>query len=237
RMWHVSGEFKNDFDLHRYPADTQRLEIQFYNARASSNRLVYVLDRSALETDEGARSAARAAFRNLTQWEPRQVTQGRETLVTESAVGDPDLVGVNSRRELSGFVLRAEVRRHIGTAFIKTLLPLGLMTLIMFATLFFPPAMAGAKVTVAITAGLSGAVLLAAINAQLGNVGYVFAIEYGFYMFFVLCLICIITVLVGEKLRLEERSAVAVEWTGRTLYMLGFLGTIAAAVIAFWQWR
>jgi branched-chain amino acid transport system substrate-binding protein len=144
---------------------------------------------------------------------------------------------VASVRELSGFALSAEVRRHIGTTLVKTLLPLGLMTMIMFATLFFPPALASAKVTVAITAGLAGAVLLAAINAQLGNPGYVFAVEYGFYVFFALCLVCIVTVLVSEKRRLAEQSTVVVENIGRGLFLLGFFGTIAAASIAFWQGR
>ena len=57
RLWHVSGDFKNDFDLHRYPADTQWLDIQFFNARAASNRLVYVVDRATAEAR--GRSAAR----------------------------------------------------------------------------------------------------------------------------------------------------------------------------------
>jgi branched-chain amino acid transport system substrate-binding protein len=238
RMWHVSGDFKNDFDLHRYPADIQSLDIQFFNARASSNRLIYVVDRSSQEgADTAGRSASRTAFRNLTQWESRRIAQGRDNLVTESAVGDPALVGVNSQRELSGFVLQAEVQRLIGMALIKTLLPLGLVTLIVFATLFFPPAMAAAKVTVAVTAGLSGAVLLAAINAQLGNVGYVFAVEYGFYVFFALCLTSVVTALVSEKWRLAERPTVAVDRAGRIVFVLGVLGAITAAVIAIGQWR
>jgi hypothetical protein len=59
----------------------------------------------------------------------------------------------------------------------KTLLPLGLMALIMYARLYFPVALVEEKVTVAITGALSGAVLLASINSQLGNIGYVIAVE------------------------------------------------------------
>ena len=89
----------------------------------------------------------------------------------------------------------------------------------------------------AITAGLSGAVLLSSINAQLGNVGYVIAVEYGFYVFFALCLVCIITVLVAETWRLNGRSTVAVEQVGRAVFVLGLLGTTLAACIAFALWR
>ena len=54
----------------------------------------------------------------------------------------------------------------------KTPLPLGLMALIMFASLYFPSALVTAKVSVSITGALSGAVLLSLVNSQLGNVGY-----------------------------------------------------------------
>ena len=245
RLWRISGDFKNDFDLRRYPADRQALDIRFFNARAASDRLVYVLDRGGFESAEGGTAAstafggaaAPAAFRNLTQWQPLRVLQARENLVSRSALGDPGLVGLDRVRELSGFTMDIEVQRSVGTTLIKTLLPIGLMTLIMFATLYFPPVLAAAKVTVAITAGLSGAVLLSSINAQLGNVGYVIAVEYGFYVFFALCLVCIITVLVAETWRLNGRSTVAVEQVGRAVFVLGLLGTTLAACIAFALWR
>lgn len=241
RLWRVSGEFKNDFYLQRYPADRQTLGVRFFNARAASDRLVYVLDRSGfdpLAADGLGNGAAAAAFRNLTQWEPQRVVQGRDNLVTQSGLGDPALVGLERVRELSGFNLRVDVHRLIGTTLIKTLLPIGLMTLIMFATLYFPPGLAAAKVTVAITAGLSGAVLLSAINSQLGNVGYVIAVEYGFYVFFALCLLCILTVLVAEKMRLAglPGRAAAVERSGRYVFLAAFLATVLAALVALEQW-
>jgi hypothetical protein len=84
-------------------------------------------------------------------------------------------------------------------------------------------------VTVAITGALSGAVLLSAINNQLGNVGYVIAVEYGFYVFFLLCLLCIVSVLAAERLRAAKHpdSALVVEQTSRVLFAIGFLGTAA----------
>ena len=83
--------------------------------------------------------------------------------------------------------------------------------------------------TVAITGALSGAVLLSAINTQLGNVGYVIAVEYGFYVFFVLCLLCIVSVLAAERLRVASRPGMAlvVEQTSRALFVIDFVGTAA----------
>ena len=80
--------------------------------------------------------------------------------------------------------------------------------------------------------------LLASINSQLGNVGYVIAIEYGFYVFFVLCLLCIVAVLLAERLRASGRQpvAAAVERSGRYAFMLGLAGTVLASVVAYARW-
>lgn len=239
RLWQVRGDFKNDFDLHRYPADRQSLKIRFFNSHAASDRLVYVLDRVSFEGPGAPRlpgsygnTASPTAFRNLTQWQALRVTEGRDNLVTQSALGDPDLVGYERMRELSGFNLNVELSRHIGTTLVKTLLPIGLMTLIMLSTLYFPLALVNAKVTVAITAALSGAVLLSAINSQLGNVGYVIAVEYGFYVFFALCLICIVAVLLSEQMRNAGKSTAMIDRGGRIIFMVGLVATIGVAWLA-----
>jgi branched-chain amino acid transport system substrate-binding protein len=261
RLWRMRGDFKNDFALQRYPLDRQTLALRFFNARAASDRLVYVQDRRSLPAavsrnaaSGGAAIAAEAAqpasitrfgdnvspvaFRNLTQWDVLGTSQRRDILVTESALGNPRLVGIERVRELSGFNMTVELRRRVIATLAKTLLPLGLMALIMFASLYFPPALVKEKVTVAITAALSGAVLLSSINSQLGNVGYVIAVEYGFYVFFTLCLLCIVAVLFAERLRGAGRTsaALAVERSSRYLFLLGFLGTGAAAWFAILHW-
>jgi branched-chain amino acid transport system substrate-binding protein len=272
RLWQVTGDFKNDFDLHHYPADRQNLVMRFFNARAASDRIVYVQDRRStgmslwvapgaaapVNAGGGGATAAPAggaaapsttidtfsspvaptAFRNLTQWEPVRADEGRDNLVTQSALGDPRRVGQERVRELSGFSLTVEVGRRVLATLAKTLLPLGLMALIMFASLYFSVALVKEKITVAITAALSGAVLLSSINSQLGNVGYVIAIEYGFYVYFALCLLCIVAVMVADRLRVAGRQplAVTVERSGRYAFVLGLAGTVMASIIAYARW-
>ena len=57
--------------------------------------------------------AAPDAFRDLTQWNPLAVQQVRDDLVTESSLGDPELVGLERQRELSGFELLIDVKRKM----------------------------------------------------------------------------------------------------------------------------
>jgi hypothetical protein len=92
------------------------------------------------------------------------------------------------------------------------------------------------KVTVAITAALSGAVLLTSINTQLGNLGYTILAEYVFYVFFGLSLLCILSVLSAERLRVagaKDRALAIERWT-----RAGFLFTVVAVLVgAAWVVR
>jgi branched-chain amino acid transport system substrate-binding protein len=264
RLWRIRGDFKNDFDLHHYPYDRQKLVMRLFNARAASDRIVYVQDRRSIGESAGVPAAldsppvpggalagpavpdsasassegrtggtvAPPAFRNLTQWKPLRADQLRDVLVTESALGDPRLVGVERVRELSGYRVEFELRRRTIATLAKTLLPLMIMTLIMLASLYFPHALVKEKSTVVITAALSGAVLLSAVNAQLGAVGYTMAVEYVFYIFFSLCLLCIVSVLAAERLRVAGKAGVAVRTEILTRAI--FLSTMAATIILAW---
>ncbi len=261
RLWRVQGDFRNDFDLHRFPFDRQSLGLDFFNARAAADKIVYVLDTRELQaphddrltTASATRGSALAAtatpsspsgalpstspdaFRNLTQWAALATSQRRESLVTESALGDPRRGNAESFRELSGFLMTIEVERRTVATLVKNLLPLALMTMIMFASLYFPHGLVKEKVTVAVTGALSGAVLLTAINNQLGPVGYTIAVEYAFYVFFCLSLLCIVSVLGAERLRVAGRAKIAAltDEATRILFLLAVAGTLAVAA-AMW---
>jgi ABC-type branched-subunit amino acid transport system substrate-binding protein len=186
---------------------------------------------AALAAAGDAPIASLAAFRNLTQWAPVRALGQRDNLVTPSMLGDPGRSAAEANRELSGFKMTIEIGRLAVATLAKTLLPLGLMTLIMYASLFFPHALVKEKVTVAITGALSGAVLLTAINNQLGAVGYTIAIEYVFYIFFALSVLCIVSVLSAERFRVAGRAAMAsrTETATRILFLAVVAATIAAA--------
>ncbi len=264
-LWRLRGDFKNEFDLRRFPMDQQRLNIRLFNAKAASDRIVYVMDRQSFDkatpaprSGGGLVTAALAgdaapatapsrlslqaapdAFRDLTQWKTLGVAEFRENLVTRSGLGDPTLVGLARHRELSGFGMTIDIERQMWVTLTKSLLPLCLMALIMFAALYFPHGLVKEKITVAITGALSGAVLLAAVNAQLGNVGYTMAVEYVFYIFFGLCLFSILSVLLAERLRVAGRAAVAVrsEVIARVVYAATVIAVVIAAMVAASAWR
>jgi ABC-type branched-subunit amino acid transport system substrate-binding protein len=239
RLWRVQGEFRNDYDLHDFPFDRQRLDLTFFNARGASDRIVYVIDRRnrAGAAEDGPQStslsaiASPTAFAELTQWRTLGGEERRENLVTASSLGDPRRLASESSRELSGFLATFDVKRRALSTVVKTLMPLLLMTLIIYTTLHFPPALIKEKVTVAITGALSGAVLLTAINSQLGSIGYTVAIEYAFFIFFGLTTFSIIAALAAQHWRnvKRERTAVATEWGTRIVFALAVFTVLGGA--------
>ncbi len=205
RLWRVRGAFKNDFDLHHFPFDRQTLAVRFFNARAASDRLVYVRDRRPSEpvTDSvaGAHRVSATAFHKLSQWLPSRTVERRDILSTPSALGDPRLVGLERVREQSGFTISVDVERRVIATLAKSILPLGLLTLMIYVTLYFPAGNVMPRVATVITGALTSSVMLSSINTQLGNVAYTLAVEYLFYVFFGLCFMCLITVVTAERLR------------------------------------
>lgn len=236
RLWRVQGDFRNHFDLRRYPFDSQTLTLRFFNARADVDHIVYALDQSASgELDEQGRNGtpvgvSETAFRGLSQWDFVGIHQWREHFVAKSSLGDPRRIGRENFRELSGYTAAIDCRRQWATTLSKNFLPLLLMTCIMYASLFFAPALVQAKVAVAVTGVLTGVVLLNSVNAQLGAIGYTVMVEYAFYVFFALGLLNVVSVLVGEQLRHSGHTAVAIKtdrWT-RLLFLLAVTGLVVA---------
>lgn len=256
RLWHVLSDFKGDFDLHRYPLDRQTLALRFFNARAASEQIIYIPDRRqdelkahAMEQvkhastpdtlrlvddrkDPTLRDFAPDIFRRLTQWTMVKTNKERTNLVTPSSLGDPRLVGQNNVRGLSGFKMSIEVRRRLVSTMSKSMLPLGLLTLILFASLFFPDKFSANKVGVAITAALSCAVLLTSLNSQLGNVGHVIAVEYLFYAFLLMCLLVMISVVISEQLRSASKDVQA-KRVDHAMSIV-FAGSLAVTAVAGW---
>jgi hypothetical protein len=92
------------------------------------------------------------------------------------------------------------------TAFlVKNLLPLALLTMITYVSLFFSFKQAGTRVSFGTAAILTAAVLLSTVTSGLPQIGYTVAIEWGFYAFIFLAAVCIVIGLIGDRLYEQRR--------------------------------
>jgi branched-chain amino acid transport system substrate-binding protein len=124
------------------------------------------------------------------------------------------------RNEYGGFDLAIVVHRDVFAFMVKTLVPLFLLMLVVFATLFFPVGLTKERTTMPVTGILTSAVQLIAISNQLPSLGYTIALEYMFYVFFALGLMAMCSGFLSEILRNKHchGHAIAVDLIARIAY-------------------
>src|SRR6266850_2340748 len=234
-LWmRINGDFKAHFDLHDYPFDTQQLLLHFQNLEQRRELITYVIDRFGLRLDDdGSSVAEEGAYSGLQLWRFRGLNYFVESLSSGSTLGKASLFGAEARTEFAGFDAAIMLRRSSAIYMLKNLLPLFLLVLVVFATLFFPETMFRERVTIPVTSILASAVLLVAVNSQIGDVGYTVVVEEMFYIFFVLCLMTILAGYRHEKLRDAGRKRVAVvlDHVAQVIYA----GTVLLVIVVLYR--
>jgi branched-chain amino acid transport system substrate-binding protein len=235
RLYRINGDFKARYELHNYPFDSQQLLLHFRNTQQRQERITYVIDRFGLRlADERSSLVEDDAYSGLELWRFLRLRYFVDSLSSGSTLGKAALFDSGLKTEFAGFDTVIVLRRSSDIFILKNLLPLFLLALVVLATLFFPETMYRERVTIPVTAILTSAVLLLAIDNQLGDIGYTVAVEKIFYVFFALCLMAMLAGFGHEALRHSGRKhlCAVVDRTAQVLY----LATVLATTALFW-WR
>lgn len=232
RLYHVTGDFKADYDFHDYPFDQQRLIISFQSTLLTADRLVYVIDTQGLQLGQRTTTLdTAAAFQLLTSWTYLSTGYASNTFANRSTLGNPQLFDTRVRTEYSGLQMTITIQRKVLPYLISHLLPQVLLFLLVYASLFISTKHLGDRLILTVTALLTSAVLLLAVNSELPAIGYVVSLSYIYYIFFSICLVCMVTALLMEKM--EERGKnIAVFRTNIALHVI-YLAIVAAVVIGY----
>ena len=236
RLYRVSGNFKANYDLHDYPFDKQSLLIRLQNRSHPLQEVAYVIDSFGLQLYQPDRPppSGSEAFRNLQLWHATTVRPFVDAFSISSTLGKPALFDTASRNEYAAFDTEIVLQRNTIAFMVKTLIPLFLLALVVFATLFFPQTLAKERATIPVTGILTSAVLLISISNQLPALGYTVALEYIFYVFFFLCLMSMVIGFLSEILRSRKhnRHATTIDLFGRIFYV----AVVAVTIGVFW-WK
>ncbi|MCX5964828.1 MAG: ABC transporter substrate-binding protein [Cyanobacteria bacterium] len=205
RLYRVRGEFRNAFDFRDYPFDSQKLNLRFDNPNLSTERLIYAIDTVGLKLPR-VKDAESKPFQGLQLWNFKDITYFQDSSRSTSSQGDPDLFQSNAQIEYPGLSIRMTFQRKTLVFLSKNVLPLILLSLLIYCCLFFPYTMFVPRTMAPASALLSGIVLLLSFNNQLPEVGYTVAMEYVFYVYFCLCLFPILVTAIGTKLEKDGRK-------------------------------
>lgn len=232
RLYHVTGDFKADYDFHDYPFDQQQLTISFQNTLLTADRLVYVIDTQGLQLGQNTTTVdTAAAFQLLTSWTYLSTGYASNTFTNRSTLGNPQLFDTQVRTDYSGLEMTITIQRKILPYLISHLLPQILLFLLVYASLFISTKHLGDRLILTVTALLTSAVLLLSVNSELPAIGYVVSLSYIYYIFFAICLLCMITALLMEKM--EERGKDVAVFRMNIFLHVTYLAIVAAVVISY----
>ncbi len=207
RTYRVTATFKNDFNFHEYPFDTQRLIVQMRNQTATASEIQYVVDKVGMQyKDEesllGYWNTNNSAFRTLFGWRPQLASAEQSLLSTNSTLGNPQNFNQINSTDYSLFRVVVELQRSSLDYIVKSLLPL-LITLILAYITFFLPLGHSERMGVGSTALLTTAFFHLTLADSLPEIGYTVAMEYLFYASYLMS--TLIVLLETWSIRLEKR--------------------------------
>jgi branched-chain amino acid transport system substrate-binding protein len=234
KLYRVRGTFNANYDFHDYPFDRQNLPVQVQNLRLPRSQVIYAVDEGPNPLKKSGDSQDSNPVSGLSSWQLVDTSQYQVSTGSNSSRGYDVSSSTDASTQYSTRVGNVAVQRLTMVFLTKSLLPLFLLALGVFTTLFFPFAWVKDRLTLAISAMLAAAVLLVAINSSV-SAGYTMAIEYFFYAFFALCLYCIVVALIIERLvdgKSVERAN-QITYASRAVYVVALLGVGAVYLLVY----
>ncbi len=147
--YRIRGEFVKTFDFTRYPFETHTLTIELEHKRLNASHLVYEPD-SETAVDETV---------NVAGWE----IGGFETFSVKHSYGD---------EAYSRFVFSLYLKRPGLSSFVKSVLPILIITTISLLTFFISPQNFGQRIGLAVSTLMSASALHLSLISGLPPIGY-----------------------------------------------------------------
>lgn len=201
KIYRIKADFHEEFDFHNYPFDTQRLAVRFRHANLTRDKLIYAVDLLGMrdsDTKNLSKDWQKKVFREISSWTPQKVSFYQDTLVNDSTLGYRKFINANSKLEYSQFNIVVEIKRELLSFSIKNLLPLWFFLAVAYLLLFLP----FEQLSVEALSGLLLAIVfyhLSLLDALPDGVGYVVALDYAFYLIYVLLGLELMLVTVGHR--------------------------------------
>jgi ABC-type branched-subunit amino acid transport system substrate-binding protein len=237
-MYRISSTFTEPMNFQDYPWDQHLLTISMQNLSLSQDDLVYVPDQANLQQSQAERLRSAVdftrPFNRIPSWIAERVFFSQGSATSRSTTPDPR-TGAPEYEQVSTYQVQMSYLRDVGSFLIKNLLPLALLALVTYISLFFSPENASTRIGFSITAILTTAVLLQSISSNLPDIGYTVAIEWGYYAYIGLsAVLVLINITIDRWYKAKRFAAVRqLDRIARVVYPVVLLVVVAAYAIRF----
>ncbi len=226
RVYRVKADFKEKFRFDDYPFDLQRLAVRFRHANLTRDNLIYVVDvvgmRDTIAQEVISNWQESNVFETISDWEVKEVRFFQDILRNDSTLGNPKFFDSDSDLKYSRFNAVIDIKRDRVSFAIKNLLPLLFFVVLSYLLLFLPFDQISVE-------AVSGTLLeivffhLSLLEGLPEGIGYVVALDYGFYIIYGLIGLELLLVVIGNKPGIRENQA--------AIYRLIIIGRIVFPTI------
>ena len=202
RVYRVKADFQEEFWFNDYPFDRQKLAVRFRHVNQTRDNIIYVVDVVGMR-DTVAREVLNnwsesSVFDTISDWKVTEVNFFPDTQINDSTLGNPRLFNADSSLKYSRFNAVIDIKRDTFSFSIKNLLPLLFFIALSYLLLYLP------FDTISVEA-VSGILLtivffhLSLLEGLPEGIGYVVALDYAFYVIYVLIILELLLVVIGNK--------------------------------------
>ena len=236
-LYRVKSTFQSPMEFRDFPFDKQQLPIEFANKSLPASELVFAIEPALLDATQKARLTSglngSVSINDIPNWDASRLEYYQGSIGSTALLGDPSATASTAGVEFSTFTADITIGRDLRSFLIKNLLPLVLLAVVTYVSLFFPVEDTATRVSFGITGILTAAVLMSDVTKSLPEVGYTVAIEWIFYAFIFLSALLILIGIVGQRLHRERRlTALAhLNVVARVVYPL----FIVLVALVYWR--
>lgn len=210
RVYRVKADFKEEFRFDDYPFDRQELAVRFRHINLTRDNLIYVVDvvgmRDTVTQEVISNWEKSKVFETISDWQPTEVKFFQNILRNDSTLGDPQLFHSDAELQYSRFNTVINIKRNTVSFTIKNLLPLLFFVGLSYLLLFLPID----YISVEAVSGTLLAIVFFHLSLLEGlpeGIGYVVALDYGFYIIYGLIALELLLVVVGHKPEIRDNQA------------------------------
>ena len=246
QAYHIKARFKGNFDYKDYPFDQQILGVQMKHKFNNAQEFLLVPDTSGIRdsTSEGflKRLQAQRVVRSLSDWQLVDKSSNtiivQEKITNDSTLGNPSLVGSDYTR-IAYTLMRVEfeIKRNGWSYIWKNLLPLGFLVGLAYMAFLSKASEYDKMYDVVTSVILTAAFFQLGLTESLPNIGYPTAMDWMFYILYLLCVAQIVIILLIRKYVHNEKEPDAnkIVWGARYAYPILVLLGGYAVYLMFWR--
>jgi len=190
----AEGRFYHSFDLRRFPLDRHELDIRIENVEFPADSLVFLPDTTG------------ELFRQdfvIPGWRIEDAAVVSQTYRYATDFGEPDQAG----SRFSNFTFQLTVSRPLSYFLLKLLLPLVVVMLACFGSLFIHPSYIDARISLPIGGLLSCVFLQQSYSSALPDVGYMVLMDKIYLLSYLLIGLVMLRVVIGGNRLLGHAQA------------------------------